>query len=1494
MNNPLSGVRQKQVLKQYNENYAKTNVLREKNASLENIDDLLIVHKIQEKEEKYQNLSNSQLTSDVVDEQQQLAEEYETIVKKQLQMLLADERGKQALNAEIAEIKKKQKKRAEAFRARKHALDIEKERSRRIAALPPPLPQSVKDLLKKSGSVPLSEQETAAVSEKYELKDDKIDISEDKENALDSGTKESKMKLSEELNKKAKMRFNEALKKDRQKQECEEILKNIESAELQARRQMAKNVTEKGKIPCLIPDRMEGISKQLAMETAVENISKKSKEHAIEDLEGYEDEWEKKYGNYSDMESKMIDCIPSFIKENYFYLLEDETSHQCGKRFTGLDTEDDFLNIAYIEDSPTETGSTNECEDISTVISHLDKMRSELKTTYEEQIKPLLEAEQVASRRELSDKAIEADILKLPAEDKAVEIDEKMTEKLTSSRSIQVNLTNGGVMAFKRRPHGFIFNKKIEVNEREHRENNITPDSWSSSSSYLSLPSKLGPENILDHKLQNDDTNHTPEKTAETDSSSKCLREMIDKNSLSSKESLLKSNQMSCPEKKPEITLYVKKLAEKYLGKLPAPSVSTNYENQVSSSSDYKTHLYQKSEPESNIMAFRKERVASFTETNMSSKLKTLELNKKNYLEESIQGDENNKFSEQLASKSNQEGIECDPFHERSIDVASSLHEFVNVCEAESLKALPRLYVESDKSLDPEKYSQFESNVENSFINSFPEQMLESIGKTSPKPHVYHELSTIQEMDSALTNEAPKVSLDSNESMPSENDHLSIQSKENDKIRRESAEMINTACVSLLSPPCSEQLKLAKGIRFVSDAPKDVQSVLELPEKVLAVNITPVSSENNVICEIKSKPRFSGTAPSSPISTETNVLSSSKCVSSPNGSHAGLLTSEDDKSVSEFNQERKENYYGFENYPHLSDTSSFKGYWQPNEYFSHENKIDDQCGQPMFTEHSELFNATDEKFKILTPHSNVSSPEATCNQDLKLPSTCILDLKENKIPYGSIVGKYSTSGFMPMTPQSNISTPNSASAFEMSVLKSPVDNCNQNTKFQKPNTETVNFSETNNLMPSSSPLIVPSNLYNVNKDLVYNNTSSLRPVTLTFDICLNNQKGSSEHAKIISPSKIKCHLDMKSTHISSKHMHAHDMVQEHENSNRTIHTGNHFDKYKSSRSPMEYKHFSSESAQCSGSGFFVPTLCLTDFSSFESLKDSNVPQVQTNLIQSVKAEGVIAKSYDKGKSSKQEITTQMSDKKVSDLKGASSNSTSIESLSEMFTASKIAFQSTPIKSLEEIIKEPGIMEEPDLTLINSQFSVALDSIEKPRALSDLCSSNSAKYTDPIDDVEEMTLHLTESRDKALKTQIPGADGESLCVKENPYADSPSMVSFLQHEMSCLEASCEKKVFIPEPVEMTCKNNESPLKIPVTMTTQSEGMTPISKPMHFKTTANVQFRRCPVANYKKNTKRLWNNLEEVKKKKEAEEKRKLMAANRLKVKEFAKKITPKKK
>lgn len=66
-------------------------------------------------------------------------------------MLQADERGKQALISEIAAIKEKQRKRAETLKNRQRALDIEKKRSKKVASLPPPLPKSVKSLLKKHG-----------------------------------------------------------------------------------------------------------------------------------------------------------------------------------------------------------------------------------------------------------------------------------------------------------------------------------------------------------------------------------------------------------------------------------------------------------------------------------------------------------------------------------------------------------------------------------------------------------------------------------------------------------------------------------------------------------------------------------------------------------------------------------------------------------------------------------------------------------------------------------------------------------------------------------------------------------------------------------------------------------------------------------------------------------------------------------------------------------------------------------------------------------------------------------------------------------------------------------------------------------------------------------------------------------------------------------------------------------------------------------------------
>lgn len=49
----------------------------------------------------------------------------------------------------------------------------------------------------------------------------------------------------------------------------------------------------------------------------------------------------------------MIDCVPSFLKENYDYLLEDDSKFHGGKNFSGFDdSTNDILNQAYIETSP--------------------------------------------------------------------------------------------------------------------------------------------------------------------------------------------------------------------------------------------------------------------------------------------------------------------------------------------------------------------------------------------------------------------------------------------------------------------------------------------------------------------------------------------------------------------------------------------------------------------------------------------------------------------------------------------------------------------------------------------------------------------------------------------------------------------------------------------------------------------------------------------------------------------------------------------------------------------------------------------------------------------------------------------------------------------------------------------------------------------------------------------------------------------------------------
>ncbi|GFS59986.1 ALMS_motif domain-containing protein [Trichonephila inaurata madagascariensis] len=170
----------------------------------------------------------------------------------------------------------------------------------------------------------------------------------------------------------------------------------------------------------------------------------------------------------------------------------------------------------------------------------------------------------------------------------------------------------------------------------------------------------------------------------------------------------------------------------------------------------------------------------------------------------------------------------------------------------------------------------------------------------------------------------------------------------------------------------------------------------------------------------------------------------------------------------------------------------------------------------------------------------------------------------------------------------------------------------------------------------------------------------------------------------------------------------------------------------------------------------------------------------------------------------------------------------------MFADSKVTYQSTPVKSIEQIIQETGILDEPDLTLVNTEYTIKPDSPEKSKLpesrllTEDLRIPASSQITD-----------LTPSK-FVISTETP----------DSPSCDSPSMISFLKHEHSCLTNAEENQWSVKK----------------------------VSK-----------------LGYKKRTKRLWNNLEEVRKKKLMEEKREQLLKNRMKMKAYSKKVTtPKKK
>nr|XP_015923075.1 uncharacterized protein LOC107451476 isoform X2 [Parasteatoda tepidariorum] len=773
-----------------------------------NLDNILIVRKIPEVKE---------ITDPEDSDSSETSENFERDIKRELQALHADERGRLALINELAEIKKSREKQCEAQRRRQKVLEMEKQRSKHIAGLPPPLPASIRSLLKERDKKnceckemnECQESEQPFVGVQGTAFGTKRDYNlaydfDNKENFLTEEEREERERIQAENDMKARKRYNDALKKDRMKQECDEALRQIQNAELANRRLQAKHISSKGGIvPCSAPDKLKHGEEQVRMEDAVETIYKNNpKEHAIEDLEGYEDQWEQKYREVDS--NRLVDCIPRYVRDNYSYLLEDESAFRCGNRFSGFDDSYDQLNTAYIA-SPPATGGTADgiasSEELQTIINELDKMRAERKELYEAEFMHFLEESQNQVKPTVADKAIEVQTLKQPTEDKSVEICNipLQEDKPSTSVSVQVDLLRGGIMDFQRRnlgsklmSHENGLGKYSVDRERTLLENNQSSshsENWSSTS-YFSLPSNHGMPSLSrprDPLYATTSTKVlTPPKDCiplskapiELDTTSKPDAVLFPKEKVSPTKKLDQTKVSPTTEKpdgrqildqslrKSKLAYYVKKVADKYLEnnyiKASTPCTSRDVDDAVTRSDRLSSSFYQK----------RMEEAKASSSAGISQE-----------------------ESPKLLDRSSFEG---------SVSLESSSPENPRVPMSLYWGGLPYQREENSVKTDQEFY--FKST------NVITPPTKAANDKVSRDPHRFRDLSTILEIDSAYTNDTVPSFIDLSSSFKK------LSTGGRDRVRdRKCPEDMDVSPVSLLEPPSSKISELAKSIKFVSD-----------------------------------------------------------------------------------------------------------------------------------------------------------------------------------------------------------------------------------------------------------------------------------------------------------------------------------------------------------------------------------------------------------------------------------------------------------------------------------------------------------------------------------------------------------------------------------------------------------------------------------------------------------------------------------------------------
>ncbi|GIY51080.1 uncharacterized protein CEXT_810191, partial [Caerostris extrusa] len=758
-------------------------------------------------------------------------------------------------------------------------------------------------------------------------------------------------------------------------------------------------------------------------------------------------------------------------------------------------------------------------------------MQSEWSETYEKEFKPLLEAEAMP-KIILMDKAVETDTLKLPTEDKGIAIDSKMSPKKvqSSSRSVQVDLLQGGVMTYKKKYSKFTLNYDIltsysdetikrdlgsmyRMNENdfgsylphpgitsterfatESKSSSSTLGSWSSSS-YRSLPSKHGLPNVCrfcdspncaiplveDEKLHKD--------CIPLAKGSRKLSDDLDRKLPENTEDIITSDLPidETPSKfsKEKLSTYIQLVADKFLKNKPATSTeSLSIQKEVPRSADYSPKSDLESYP-----AFSKTKAVEQIQISAKDTEKT------NSSKTSVSFDEDFTYKEAEFEKDTlSEENEYDQFGFDAIKYPDYLSEkalIINLdhsVEDELLQKCQEMISthvsDAFSSENKDGFHPTEVRFSNEQSADFDEVTDKEYKKESLTGYVYHDLSTIPEIDSVLTNESAHSA--TKELSFEETDSLLRKTSLPKKLdlKDDLPGEVDAASVSLVDVPESEITELAKSIRFVRKltpvkklSPEPIQPLNNMPEEYpfITGTLTSIETPPSAVKKIISPKSVDIRETPLPSNDKTSSHSSISIKTLSDGSELNGLTTPSSlstlQSQSSAKSESKPYSSSFRD-SHVASSSALSKYFRDISSVRHESdtsskredfkqlkfstdsslksssksKQDMQFYEKFQDKHIssvkknlqfDMYDSSSDSFKPMTPQSYLSIPSGIYHEDnLSNKNNHFLEypLKQN-VSEVFHTPESNFDSFKPMTPHTYLSSPSNNN-----LKYSPVDN----------------------------------------------------------------------------------------------------------------------------------------------------------------------------------------------------------------------------------------------------------------------------------------------------------------------------------------------------------------------------------------------------------------------------------------------------------------------